>query len=432
MNWRRKQVKNECLNIGVKIQNIKVSNNKISADVIVNNEHNYVWYEFPKNQKLSERPANAFLVIFLPIAMKFGGIFEINGEISKSLYNNTFVYQDILLKWFPELKRVTIKANKISKDINYTKKRKTISCFTGGVDAFYTLIKNNKKINDLLYVWGFDIPLTEEKFFNKVKKHLSSVAKKFNKDIIFVKTNLGFEVTNKYASWGNFCYGPAIASVLLLMSENYNYCYMPSCNDYSVLVPRGSHIIINYLWNCDGLKFIYDGAEASRIEKVDFISDNDEVRKNLRVCYSSNDKYNCCKCEKCIRTMASLEALDKSGIIKTFPEKLNVKEIDNIELKNDSEMNFAKDTMIVALKNQKLELAKHLNYQIMNYKSNLLFKEINENFDTISLDKDFSNKSKEILLWHIDNNTKYVLNKTLKTTFKKIFKKFYNLIRKKR
>lgn len=274
-----------------------------------------------------------------------------------------------------------------------------------------------------MYVWGFDIPLTEEKFFNKVKKHLSSVAKKFNKDIIFVKTNLGFEVINKYASWGDFCYGPAIASVLLLMSDDYNYCYMPACNDYSVLVPRGSHIIIDHLWNCDGLKFIYDGAEASRIEKVDFISDNNEVRKNLRVCYSSNDKYNCCECEKCIRTMASLEALGKSGVIKTFSKKLNIKKMDNIKLKNEPEMNFAKGTMMVALKNKKFELAKHLNYQIMNYKSNLLFKEINQNFDAISLDKDFVNKSREILLWHIDNNTKYVLNRILKIVFKKNSKK---------
>ncbi len=308
--------------MAVTIKNISVRENKVVADVIVNGENNHVWYEFPKNKKITTRPANSFLVVFLPIAMKFGGILEINGEISKSLYENSMIYQDIMLKWFPELKRVTIQVDKISKDIIYHNKRKAISCFTGGVDAFYTLIKNNEKINDLLYVWGFDLPLTENKFYNKVKKHLSSVAKKFDKDMIFVKTNLGFEVTNKYASWGDFMYGPAIASVMLFMEEDYDFCYMPACNDYSVLVPRGSHIIIDHLWNCDGLKFIYDGAEASRIEKVDFISDNEEVRNNLRVCYSSNDKYNCCKCEKCIRTMASLEALGKSGLIKTFPKNL--------------------------------------------------------------------------------------------------------------
>ena len=112
---------------------------------------------------------------------------------------------------------------------------------------------------------------------------MSIVAQKFNKNIIFVKTNLGFEVTNKYASWGDYCYGPAIASVVLLMSSIYKVCLMPSCNDYSVLVPRGSHILINHLWGCDSVEFIYDGAESSRIEKVEYISDNSIVQEHLRV-----------------------------------------------------------------------------------------------------------------------------------------------------
>ena len=339
--------------MGVKVQNIKICENKVSAEVMVNGNSDIVWYEFPINQKITKRPANAFFVIFLPIAMQFGGVLEIDGELSKTCYENSKTYQEILLKWFPQLHKVEIKANKISEDIVYTKKRRSISCFTGGVDAFYTLIKNNSDIDDLLYVWGFDVPLSEEKFFKKVEKHLSSVAKSFKKNIVYVKTNLGFEVTNKYASWGDFCYGPAIASVMLLMSEEYDTCFMPACNDYSVLVPRGSHILIDHLWNCDGVKFIYDGAEASRIEKVDFISDNKEVQKNLRVCYTSRDEYNCCECEKCIRTMASIEALGKTGLIKTFPKKLDINEMDHIVLKNEPEMRFAESTMQVALKNKK-------------------------------------------------------------------------------
>ncbi len=231
------------------IKNIRVKNKKISADVFVNDEKNKVWYEFPWNmEEIALRPANSFLVAFMPIAMKFGGKFKIEGEISQNLYNQMATYQDIMTKWYPELSRVEICADKISKDINFKEKRKRISCFTGGVDSFYTLIKHQNEIDNLLYVWGFDIPLGEVKFYNKVEKHLSTVAGKFNKDIVFVKTNLGFDVTNKYLAWGNYCHGPAIASVILFMTSKYNECLMPSNNDYSVLVPRGSHILINHLW----------------------------------------------------------------------------------------------------------------------------------------------------------------------------------------
>ncbi len=85
-------------------------------------------------------------------------------------------------------------------------------------------------------------------------------------------------------------------------------------------------------------------------------------------------------------------------------------------------MNFAKDTMKVALKNGKQELANHLKIQIMNYKSNLIFKEINNNFSIISDSKDFASKSKNIINWHIKNNTKYVFKNVLKTAIYKMFK----------
>ena len=257
--------------MSVRIENIQIAKELISADVFVNEEKNKVWYEFPFDvENICDNAANALLVAFIPIAMKVGNSISIDGEISNKLYNQlNHQYQDIMKKWYPELNRVEIICKKIYNDKETNNKRKNIACFTGGVDAFYTLIKNNERIDDLLYVWGFDIPLTEEKFYNKVKKHLSTVAKNFEKNIIFVKTNLGYEITNKYASWGDYCYGPAIASVILLMNNNYKICYMPSCNDYSVLVPRGSHILINHLWNSNGIDFIYDGAEFSRTEKVD-------------------------------------------------------------------------------------------------------------------------------------------------------------------
>lgn len=164
--------------------------------------------------------------------MIYGGNIKIEGIISKTLYEKmSTTYQDIMIKWYPYLNRVGIEPEKILED-SILKKNKSISCFTGGVDAFYTLIKHKEEIDDLLYVWGFDIPLTEENFYRKVREHLDTVAKRFQKNIIFVKTNLGYEVTNKYASWGDLCYGAAIASVILLMSNEYKICFMPSCNDF--------------------------------------------------------------------------------------------------------------------------------------------------------------------------------------------------------
>ena len=129
--------------MSVLVTNICVNNNRVSADVFVAQEKNEVWYEFPWNmEQITRRPGNAFLAIFLPIAMKVGEELIIEGEISESIYNSMSTYQDIMKKWYPDLCKVNISAERICNDLEYSQERKVISCFTGGVDAFYTLIKN--------------------------------------------------------------------------------------------------------------------------------------------------------------------------------------------------------------------------------------------------------------------------------------------------
>lgn len=218
---------------------------------------------------------------------------------------------------------------------------------------------------------------------------------------------------------GNYCYGPSIASVILLMSDEYSKCFMPSCNDYSVLVPRGSHILINHLFSCDGLKFIYDGAEKSRSEKIEFIADNKMVQKHLRVCYKTNTEYNCCKCEKCIRTMASLEAVGKLNKVTAFKDKLDLRKISQTKLNNSSELGFAKATMKIALKNKKKKLANQLEKQIREYELSNLKEEILNNIDYLIEDYNFMSKTSDLVKWHTKYNKKFLLKSILKNILKK-------------
>ena len=97
----------------VRIENILIRKNRVSATAIVNNEINEVWYEFPEGTKLSKRPANALMLLFLPVAMHFGGTLKIEGEVSSELYENLKTYQDIMMKWYPYMKRVKIVPNKV-------------------------------------------------------------------------------------------------------------------------------------------------------------------------------------------------------------------------------------------------------------------------------------------------------------------------------
>ena len=403
----------------VYIHKIRIEGNRVMATITINKEDNELFYEFPYNiEEKYIHPANALLVAFLPIAMRLNQDLRIDGEVSKRLLKNMAEFQEIMNKWYPEeTSKVKIIVND-SYDDEIQKEGKVISCFTGGVDAFYSLIKNEKEIDDLLYVWGFDLPLSEEKFYSKIKRHLETVAKGFKKNLLLVKTNLGFEITNKYASWGDYCYGSAIASVIILMSDNYSKCFMPSCNDYSVLVPRGSHLLINHLFGCDGLNFIYDGAERNRSEKIEYIADNKMVQKHLRVCYKTNTDYNCCKCEKCVRTMASLEAVNKLGKVITFKEKLDLNIISNTVLNSPSELAFAKATMQIALKNKKKKLARELEKQIKAYEIKIIKTEILNNIDSLIEDYNFMTQTEKLAKWHTKYNKKYLLKNIAKNILK--------------
>lgn len=149
------------------VKNIRYSNNRLDAEIVVNGDVNNVFYEFYEDLKIdSNRFANGLSLIALPAAMKCSEELYIDDVISKTQYNNLLKLQIIYSKWFPHLKRIIINARQILDDLSFTQ-RKTICCFTGGVDSFCSLIKNEKSIDDLLFVWGFDIPLNHEVFLTK-------------------------------------------------------------------------------------------------------------------------------------------------------------------------------------------------------------------------------------------------------------------------
>ena len=65
---------------------------------------------------------------------------------------------------------------------------------------------------------------------------------------------------------------------------------------------------------------------------------------NLRVCWENREsRFNCCKCEKCLRTMLNLHTagvLDKCG---TFNGKLSYSAVANMKIETAGERAFAEE-----------------------------------------------------------------------------------------
>jgi hypothetical protein len=110
--------------------------------------------------------------------------------------------------------------------------------------------------------------------------------------------------------WGQIAGGPATASVGLLLYPEFSRLYIAASDTYARLHPWASQPYVDPLWSTEGLVFIHDGCEASRVEKVRVIAQHDWALKALRVCMERPiHALNCGRCEKCIRTMLTLLGL---------------------------------------------------------------------------------------------------------------------------
>lgn len=378
--------------MNLEIGKVKHSKGKVEVPILYDGRTFSIWYKFPEEFDLHPHIANGIAALCLIPAMKSGTDLVIKDDvISKKLLAGLNTAQDILTKWYPtDLHRINIIAKKTSDKRFNGQRDMVLSCFTGGVDSFHTLLKNKDKITHLLYVHGYDIPLQETEFRKKVSSHLHKVAKKVNKELIEVETNAR-EFTDYVGAtyWGPYFYGPAIASVGLMLAGDVRDFLVPSCQSYADLSPRASHVLLDYLWSTEDFNVIYDGAEASRTEKVAYIAHNNIVKDHLRVCWQSNDDYNCSKCEKCLRTMVSLELFDELQTAKTFETALDYQRVASTPLDNDATFAMAMDSLSIAEEKNKPELVAALRTQTNNYKSAKMFKEFNENFDFFVGSHDF-------------------------------------------
>ncbi len=191
--------------------------------------------------------------------------------------------------------------------------------FSCGVDSFYSLIKHQDEIENLVLVHGFDVPLAESTTFGLVEAQARDVARLFGKRLIVVRTNSHWEQPKIPCGWIMY-FGALLAAVAHALAPNHGKVYIPSGSSYADMKPAGSHPLLDPLWSSEMVQIVHDDPKA-RIDKLRILIQYPEVMARLRVCWEFNGQYNCGLCEKCIRTMLALRAL---GIDRcaAFPDTL--------------------------------------------------------------------------------------------------------------
>ncbi|PFW57612.1 peptidase [Bacillus cereus] len=363
--------------------------------------NNHMFLEY--NYDISDIPNSILAIPFvsnvIPLVWITDSTILIN-ELDESFYeclnNIKTAYQNM----FPSVRfKGSIVVDKII-DNTYTPELEAASLFSGGLDALTTFIRIKDK-NPLLiteYGWHED-NIEESDVWEADKENAINFAKCQGLENILIQSNYGtfinagnidhdFRWKLEDTWWHGLHHGLAIISAAtpIAFKLKIKCIYIASSNSPLYEVTCASDPTVdNEIRYASGQVF-HDGYELNRQNKVKVVVDHYSAIKelvNIRVCFKNEE--NCCKCEKCLRTIMGIiaEGQDPRSYGFNIPNDL----FRYIKTSLDNEVKFFTDTFIVIYWNI-IQVRMKENY------NNILYKDLLDWF----LDYDFKAQRRKSLL----------------------------------
>lgn len=183
---------------------------------------------------------------------------------------------------------------------------RTALCFSGGVDSFYSLLHRPGGVDLIVAGHGFDIPLADAVRMGRFASSIRAIGASLGIESAIVRTNLREHPDFACASWER-THGGALAAVGHLLGDVASRLVVSSSAARADERPWGSHWQTDPLWSTGRLTVEHFGDSIRRSEKLAAIAAEPLVQQHLRVCWANaDDRLNCSRCEKCIRTEVGL------------------------------------------------------------------------------------------------------------------------------
>ena len=304
----------------------------------------HIWFDTPADMQhgLTDR-ADPWIVLLLPVALELGEDIATDYPVDERLLVNLECAQAVLRSWY-DLRRVKIDAPGAKPPA--PKGDRTAVFFSGGIDSYYSLMANIGGPNDpddLLMVWGFDIPLARPEEFHKARELGERMAGHFGKTLLPVATNLQHDLLSSGANnWGPMSHGAALASTAHVLAGVLGKAIIGSTHDYAKLSPWGSHPMLDPYYSSSALEIIHHGAIANRVEKTRLVASDPVALADVRVCWLSKSASNCSQCSKCLRTMVTLDLLGEKANATSFDwSDYSLDKVAAAYLPNQSNVDFA-------------------------------------------------------------------------------------------
>ena len=296
------------------------------------------------------------------LGMVLGEDVHIAGRVSETLLASMEELQRISLIRHEGLERVRITSEEIAPAPGAERSR-VVALFSGGVDAFYTALDPALRIDDLLYVHGFEALVDDERVLLHVLPQIRAAAAELGKPLRLAETNWRsvIEPLSSHAFWVSM---PMLFAIAHLMGSSVGRFVVPETHD-PLFGLEDSSSVPSYvrLWGTEGLEMLEHG-HVPRFEKVRRLTESPVAMRRLRVCWSRKGVvYNCGRCRKCLRTRIHLKLLGVEGRCRTLPPSLRLGEIRRAQREKPAHMNYMDENIAEAEARGMTDLAAALRIQ---------------------------------------------------------------------
>ena len=315
-----------------------------STEFEMNGSRQCLWYSVqPDYHEWFDQSTNdAALLALLPLAMLMNEKICLKGSLSSRLYYNiTNYFISILTKQIRRLNEVEIEPTRLVSNNENQEGQAVVTGFSAGVDSFCALHDHNfvaQSINDfkithLLFNNVGSHNDSTGRVFRERYSRVTIVAKEMGIPILKVDSNLS-ELLGSYFSFQEthtlrncsvaLSLQNRVTKYLYASGVKYENCYVGASQDMAYNDPFSVSLFSTSKVDC-----ISTGCQSSRVDKTKRISALSYAQKHLDVCVQPNralGKINCSSCYKCLRTMLTLDVMDK---LESFSEVFDLRKYEN-------------------------------------------------------------------------------------------------------
>ncbi|MBS0269655.1 MAG: hypothetical protein JSS54_11830 [Proteobacteria bacterium] len=278
-----------------------------------------IWFEWRGPKEIigaTPRNDNFALLAALPIAMRRGCALHVRGIVDPTLLASAERYTRIWSQWRPDkYKPAKLSADREIPDIARQGTQPWIYPFSGGVDSMFSIFANSAGDagrdthvpGSVFLVRGFDYPLSDTKSFPILEQRVRSVAQLLKVPMLVCSTN-----------WKEFCIQyeldtqlglAAIAHTLAATHAGVSIAADFTYGEDLRIMPWGNNQYMPHLLGSSGFHVAGGGAEALRVDKIAYLSKIPNALEMISICQTPSgeeNRLNCEKCEKCVRTALGL------------------------------------------------------------------------------------------------------------------------------